>query len=161
MQDRRPRLAMVQDCQAEFGARFAEEVEFALTLPSARSVHFPRDRQNVEAIGIVEGHGKPQDRKLPRAQYPLMLFRRFSRTHRNALFEDSFGADGGKVTSGLGSHDQILVGDDGKRSRHLRFVRFVQFDDRQTGVGMHQSEQAQRIFQGRRDVIRQASLQSS
>ena len=63
------------------------------------------------------------------------------------------------MTSRLRGLDQILVGDAGKRACHLRFVRFIQFHDRQTGIGMHQSEQAQRIFQGRRDVIRQTSLQ--
>src|SRR5438445_2856431 len=69
---------MIQDRAAKLRTRFPEEVEFALTLLSVKSIHFLRDRQNVEPIGIIEGHGKPENRKLPRAQHPLMRFNRSS-----------------------------------------------------------------------------------
>jgi len=84
-QDSGLRLAVPLDRHAEFDTRSPEEAEFAVTLLSAKPVHFLRDRQNVETIEIVAGHGKPQNGKMPCAQYPLTPFDR-SGIHCDALF---------------------------------------------------------------------------
>ena len=82
-QGRRGGLAMPQDCETEFGTRLPEEAEFAFTHLSAKPVHFLRDRQNVQTIEVFAGDRKPQNRKMPRAQYLLMSFGR-SGIHCNA-----------------------------------------------------------------------------
>ncbi|KRR08929.1 hypothetical protein CQ12_08140 [Bradyrhizobium jicamae] len=64
-QDRRCGLVMLEDCQAELGTGSPEKAEFALVFLSATSVQFLRNRQDGEAVGVIDGYGETQDRKMP------------------------------------------------------------------------------------------------
>ena len=53
----------------------------------------------------------------------------------------------------------MFAGYASETSRHLRLACFIQLHDRQASTRAHQAEQTQRIFQGRRNVVRHAGLQ--
>jgi hypothetical protein len=56
------------------------EFRFVFTLP-AKPVDLAGDSEHAEPVGIVQRHGKAQDRELPGPQHLAVLFDRASLTH--------------------------------------------------------------------------------
>ena len=72
IQDRIRVLVLPADGRAELRAGPPEEAErvVGVTL-SARTIEFRRERRDIEPVGLIQRHGKAQQRQLPRTEQPV------------------------------------------------------------------------------------------
>ncbi len=68
-------LLLPADCRAELGAGSPEEVERVLgAVAAALTIELGRECRDIEPVGIIQRHGKAQQRQLPGAEQPMGSF---------------------------------------------------------------------------------------
>ena len=129
------------------------------SVPWFEAVDLTRDPEHGQSVGIVQCHGIAQHRQMPGTQRAGIPRRPMA----TELIRLRLGLSHGilvktRTVLAFDRAGDIFIADRRDRACDFRFCGVGQFDDGQAGGRGHEAEQAKRVFQRRRALLRKAAV---